>query len=64
MSTQLTLLALLTGLLTGALFRFLNVPIPAPPEFPGIVGIIGIYIGYRLIEYLDIGVDLLEILGV
>ncbi|QCS43070.1 XapX domain-containing protein [Natrinema versiforme] len=64
MSTLLTLLALLTGLLTGALFRFLNVPIPAPPELPGIVGIIGIYIGYRLIEYLDIGVDLLEILGV
>ncbi len=28
MSTQITILALLTGLLTGALFRFLNIPIP------------------------------------
>jgi XapX domain-containing protein len=63
MSTQITVLALLTGLLTGALFRFLNVPIPAPPELPGIMGIIGIYVGYKLIEYFDVGVDLLEILG-
>ncbi|WP_226481801.1 XapX domain-containing protein [Natrinema amylolyticum] len=64
MSTQITILALLTGLLTGALFRFLNVPIPAPPELPGIMGIVGIYVGYKVIEYLDIGVDLLEVLGV
>ena len=63
MSTQLTVLALLTGVVTGALFRFLNVPIPAPPELPGIIGIVGIYVGYKLIEYLDIGVDLLELLG-
>ncbi|MBZ6496114.1 XapX domain-containing protein [Natrinema longum] len=63
MSTQITVLALLTGLLTGALFRFFNVPIPAPPEFPGIMGIVGIYVGYRIIEYFDVGVDLLEVLG-
>ncbi|PCR89570.1 XapX domain-containing protein [Natrinema ejinorense] len=63
MSTQITVLALLTGLLTGALFRFFNVPIPAPPELPGIMGIVGIYVGYRIIEYFDIGVDLLEVLG-
>ncbi|ARS88823.1 XapX domain-containing protein [Natrarchaeobaculum aegyptiacum] len=63
MSTQITVLALLTGLLTGALFRFLNVPIPAPPELPGIMGIVGIFIGYKLIDYADIGVDLLDALG-
>lgn len=63
MSTQLTVLALLTGLLTGALFRFLNIPIPAPPELPGIMGIVGIYVGYKLIDHFDIGVDLLEALG-
>lgn len=63
MSTQLTVLALLTGLVTGALFRFLNIPIPAPPELPGIMGIVGIYAGYKLIEYLDVSVDLLELLG-
>ncbi len=63
MSTQLTALALLTGLLTGALFRFLNIPIPAPPELPGIMGIVGIYLGYKLIDHFDVGVDLLESLG-
>ncbi len=63
MSTQLTVLALLTGLVTGAVFRFLNIPIPAPPEIPGIMGIIGIFVGYRLIDHFDIGIDLLESLG-
>lgn len=63
MSTQLTALALLTGLLTGALFRFLNIPIPAPPQLPGVMGIVGIYLGYRVIEHVDVGVDLLDILG-
>ncbi|QLG50530.1 XapX domain-containing protein [Natrinema halophilum] len=63
MSTHITILALVTGLVTGALFRFLAIPIPAPPELPGVIGIVGIYVGYRLIEYLGIGVDLLEILG-
>lgn len=63
MSTQITVLALLTGLLTGALFRFLNVPIPAPPELPGIMGIVGIFVGYKLIDYADVGVDLLDALG-
>lgn len=63
MSTQLTVLALLTGLLTGALFRFLNVPIPAPPELPGVMGIVGIFVGYKVVDYFDLGVDLLEALG-
>ncbi|MFB1062981.1 XapX domain-containing protein [Natrinema sp. CBA1119] len=63
MSTQLTVLALLTGLLTGAVFRFFNIPIPAPPELPGIMGIVGIYLGYKVIEYADVGIDLLETLG-
>lgn len=63
MSTQLAILALLTGLLTGALFRFLNIPIPAPPELPGVMGIVGIYVGYKVIEYFDVGIDLLDALG-
>ncbi|WP_254767789.1 XapX domain-containing protein [Salinilacihabitans rarus] len=63
MNTQLTVLALATGLLTGALFRFLNVPIPAPPELPGVMGIVGIYVGYKLIDHFDVGVDVLEALG-
>ncbi|WP_254523221.1 XapX domain-containing protein [Natrinema caseinilyticum] len=63
MTMHITVLALLTGLVTGALFRYLAIPIPAPPELPGVVGIVGIYVGYKLIDYLGIGVDLLEIAG-
>ena len=64
MSTQLTVLALLTGLFAGALFRFLHVPIPAPPELPGLMGIVGIFVGYKLIDHLDVGFDVLEVLGI
>lgn len=63
MNAQLTLLALLTGLLTGAFFRLLSVPIPAPPELPGLMGIVGIYVGYKLIDHFDVAVDVLGTLG-
>ncbi|USZ68083.1 DUF1427 family protein [Halorussus salilacus] len=63
MDAVLTLFALLTGLLTGALFHALNIPIPAPPELPGLMGIVGIYVGYRLVEMLGISFDLLSALG-
>lgn len=63
MSTTVTILALLTGLLTGALFKFLQIPIPAPPNLAGIMGIVGIYAGFKLVETLDVGFDLLGALG-
>ncbi len=63
MNVPITVLALVTGLLTGALFGFLDVPIPAPPELPGVVGIVGIFLGYRLVDHLGVGVDALEAIG-
>lgn len=63
MSTQLAALALVTGLLTGALFKFLNIPIPAPPELSGIMGIVGIYLGYRIVDYAGVGIDVLDAFG-
>jgi XapX domain-containing protein len=59
----LTLLATLTGVVTGALFKFLEIPIPAPPELPGLLGIVGIYVGFKLVEYLGVSFDVLEALG-
>ncbi|SFS08489.1 XapX domain-containing protein [Halomicrobium zhouii] len=56
-------LALLTGLVAGALFRTLQIPIPAPPNLAGILGIVGIYLGYKLVEWADVGVDLLGMLN-
>lgn len=64
MNGPLIVLSVLTGLLTGAIFRFLNVPIPAPPNLPGVLGIVGIYAGYQLLGYLGWGVDLMEVLGI
>ncbi|WP_226012202.1 XapX domain-containing protein [Halomicrobium salinisoli] len=56
-------LATVTGLLVGALFRFLEVPIPAPPNLAGILGIVGIYLGYKLVEWADVSVSLLDALN-
>lgn len=49
-------LALLAGLIVGSIFKLLKLPLPAPPVLPGIMGIVGIYLGgilmQRFIEWL------------
>ncbi len=64
MNATVTILALFTGIAAGALFSYLQIPIPAPPELPGLMGIVGIYVGYRVVQWLDVGVDLLAVLGI
>jgi len=44
------LLALGTGLIVGIIFSLLKLPIPAPNALAGILGIIGIFIGYKLFQ--------------
>lgn len=63
MNTVAVLAALAIGFTTGALFTYLQLPLPAPPELPGVVGILGIYVGYVVVERLDVGFDLLGALG-
>ena len=63
MSWVVSLLALSTGIIAGGAFGLAGVPIPAPPELAGVLGIVGIFIGYRLVESLGVGVDLLGLLG-
>ncbi|RAK06864.1 XapX domain-containing protein [Halanaerobium saccharolyticum] len=41
-------LATISGLIVGGLFSFLKLPIPAPPTLSGVMGIVGIYIGFML----------------
>ncbi len=43
-----SLKALLAGLIVGVLFAAIKLPIPAPSAFIGIIGIIGIYLGFVL----------------
>jgi XapX domain-containing protein len=45
---QLALLSLLTGMLVGALFIFVKLPVPAPPTIAGVAGIFGIFLGAEL----------------
>lgn len=49
---QEILLALVAGLVVGAIFTLIKLPLPAPPALPGIVGILGIYLGYKLVNFL------------
>lgn len=42
-------LPLLTGFIVGVVFSLLKLPIPAPAVIEGILGILGIFIGYKII---------------
>jgi XapX domain-containing protein len=55
-------LALLTGIVAGAAFAALEVPVPAPPNLAGVVGIVGIYLGFKGVQALGYSVDLLALL--
>lgn len=64
MNHSLILVATMTGVATGIAFGLLDVPIPAPPNLAGVMGIAGILVGYRLVEYFDVGVSLLSLLKI
>ena len=40
------ILAIITGFAVGLLFSFFRLPIPAPPVLPGVMGILGVYLGH------------------
>ncbi|HVB97174.1 MAG TPA: DUF1427 family protein [Chloroflexota bacterium] len=40
--------ALAVGVVTGLIFARLRLPIPAPPALSGILGIVGIFLGYKV----------------
>ncbi|MFB6114619.1 MAG: XapX domain-containing protein [Halodesulfurarchaeum sp.] len=63
MNLTIVSFALLTGLVTGGVFAFLEVPIPAPPNLAGVMGIVGIYLGYIGIETIGTSFDLMAALG-
>lgn len=46
------ILAAISGLIVGGLFSLLNLPIPAPPTLSGVMGIIGIYLGFIITQSL------------
>jgi len=44
------ILSTLTGFGAGLIFAALKLPIPAPPMFAGVAGIIGLWLGYYAIS--------------
>lgn len=56
-------LALATGLLAGGVFRLVEAPVPAPPTAAGVMGIVGLFLGYRVVDALGYSVDILGRLG-
>ena len=46
------LLSTLTGSVCGIVFALLKLPVPAPPVVSGVMGIVGLWIGYTLITNL------------
>jgi XapX domain-containing protein len=61
--TQIVI-SLLTGLLVGAVFGVFDVSIPAPPNLAGVLGIVGIFAGYKLVQSLGWVVDVRAVLGI
>ncbi len=45
------LYSLITGIGVGLLFAALKFPIPAPNHINGVLGIVGIFLGYWMINY-------------
>jgi len=49
------ILTTLVGAVVGGIFSAFKLPIPAPPVFAGLMGIVGLWIGYTLITKIVVG---------
>ncbi|MFC0525198.1 XapX domain-containing protein [Pontibacillus salicampi] len=47
------IISLLTGFIVGFVFALLKLPIPAPPALAGVMGIVGIYAGFKVYEWVS-----------
>ena len=58
-------LTTLVGIIVGGVFSAFKLPIPAPPVFAGLMGIVGLWIGYALITKIVVGqYERVEYIGV
>ena len=44
------LLTTLVGIGVGGIFSIIKLPIPAPPVFSGLMGIVGLWMGYGIVQ--------------
>ena len=52
MDIKLSILSLFTGLACGLVFGYFRLPLLAPGVFEAVFGIVGIYVGGRLIAHI------------
>ncbi|MBM4761173.1 DUF1427 family protein [Bacillus sp. B15-48] len=45
------ILSVLAGMIIGVVFKFMKLPLPAPPVLAGVLGIFGVYIGGVLVDW-------------
>jgi XapX domain-containing protein len=43
-------LSLITGAVCGAVFAAFKLPVPAPPVISGLIGILGLWVGYKIVS--------------
>lgn len=43
------ILSVITGFVCGIAFAAFKLPVPAPPVFAGVAGIIGLWLGYDIV---------------
>lgn len=48
-------LSIVTGFLVGMVFARFRLPVPAPPTLAGVMGIVGLFLGYVVATRLGIG---------
>lgn len=44
------ILSLITGAVCGAVFAAFKLPVPAPPVISGLIGILGLWVGYKIVS--------------
>ncbi|KHE71637.1 XapX domain protein [Halobacillus sp. BBL2006] len=44
------MLAMLAGIIIGVVFKLIKLPLPAPPVLAGVLGVVGVYVGGKIIE--------------
>ncbi|MCY9693191.1 DUF1427 family protein [Paenibacillus alginolyticus] len=46
------LMSIGAGIIVGIVFKLLKLPLPAPPVLTGILGIVGVYAGGKIMDFL------------
>lgn len=44
-------LSLLAGMIIGIVFKFIRLPLPAPPVLAGVIGVFGVYFGGVVVDW-------------